>query len=85
MYAMQNNGEHSFQTLFKLSKDNKFLTNFQAAFQPNDSTIHQLVEIYNQIIVTAINKTMLYIQYISLFLNMMMLYRTNVHNKIQIY
>ena len=39
-----------FKYLFNFMKDNEILTKYQSGFQPNDSTVNQLVEIYNSII-----------------------------------
>ena len=38
-----------FKYMFNYIKDNELLTKFQSGFQPGDSTVNQLVEIYDKI------------------------------------
>ena len=39
-----------FKQLYNFALDNEILYKYQSGFQPNDSTVNQLVEIYNTII-----------------------------------
>lgn len=39
-----------FKYLYNFILENDILTKYQSGFQPNDSTVNQLVEIYNTII-----------------------------------
>lgn len=43
-------GKVLFKYMFNYIKDNELLSKFQSGFQPGDSTVNQLVEIYDKII-----------------------------------